>query len=90
MLSSGKSWFFLICRLSKEVRSKLRSFDKRLRGERREKVISRKHDFDEKQWQANYAALLKREEESFITHIAVKFINLLVVNTTKISFEVEA
>ncbi len=32
--------------LSKEKKSKLRSFDKRLRRERREKVISRKHDFD--------------------------------------------
>lgn len=74
--------------LSKEKKSKLRSFDKRLRRERREKVISRKHDFDIPQWQANYEALLKREEESFITNIAVKFINLLVINTTKIRFEV--
>jgi hypothetical protein len=75
--------------LSKEIKSKLRSFDKRLRGERREKAISRKHDFDEQQWQTNYEALLKREEESFITHINVKFINLLVVNTTRIKFEVK-
>jgi hypothetical protein len=74
--------------LSKEIKSKLRSFDKRLRAERREKVISRKHDFDAAQWQASYAALLIREEESFLTHIGVRFINLLVVNTTRFSFTV--
>lgn len=70
--------------LSKEKKSKLRSFDKRLRRERREKVISRKHDFDIPQWRASYETLLKREEESLITNIAVKLINLLVINTAKI------
>ena len=30
---------------------------------------------------------LRREEESFTTNIAVKFINLLVINTSKIRFE---
>jgi hypothetical protein len=74
--------------LIKEKKAKLRSFDKRLRRERREKVISKKHDFDTPQWRANYEALLKREEESFITNITVKLINLLVINTNKIRFEV--
>ena len=73
--------------LSKEKKSKLRSFDKRLRRERREKVISRKHDFDLPQWRTNYELLLRKEEESLITNIAVKFINLLVINTAKIRFE---
>ena len=73
--------------LSREKKSKLRSFDKRLRRERREKVISRKHDFDLPQWRTNYELLLKSEEGSFITNIAVKFINLIVINTTKIKFE---
>ncbi len=75
--------------LSREKKSKLRSFDKRLRRERREKVISRKHDFDLPQWRINYELLLRSEEESFITNIAVKFINLIVINTTKIKFEVK-
>ena len=74
--------------LSKEKKSKLQSFDKRLRMERREQVISKKHDFDYQKWQSNYEALLKREEESFITNITVKLVNLLVINTTKVSFEV--
>ncbi|HEX7482403.1 MAG TPA: hypothetical protein VF350_02925, partial [Candidatus Bathyarchaeia archaeon] len=73
--------------LTREKKSKLRSFDKRLRRERREKVISRKHDFDLPQWRTNYELLLKNEEESFITNIAVKFINLIVINTTKIKFD---
>jgi hypothetical protein len=74
--------------LTKEIRSKLKSFDKRLRKERREKVISRKHDFDVQQWHANHEALLRREEESYLTNISVKFINLLVINTSKVKFEV--
>jgi hypothetical protein len=73
--------------LSREKKSKLRSFDKRLRRERREKVISRKHDFDIPQWRTNYELLLRSEEESLITNIAVKLINLIVINTTKIKFE---
>lgn len=74
--------------LNKEKKSKLRSFDKRLRRERSEKVISRKHDFDVQQWHANHETLLRREEESFITNIAVKLTNLLVINTAKIRFEI--
>jgi hypothetical protein len=74
--------------LSREKKSKLRSFDKRLRKERREKVISRKHDFDLPQWRANYESLLRSEEESFITNVIVKFTNLVVINTTKIKFEI--
>ncbi len=74
--------------LTKEIRSKLKSFDKRLKKERREKVISRKHDFDFQQWHANHEALLRREEESYLTNISVKFINLLVINTSKVKFEV--
>ena len=73
--------------LTREKKSKLRNFDKRLRRERREKVISRKHNFDLPQWRTNYESLLKNEEESFITNIAVKFINLIVINTTKIKFD---
>jgi len=74
--------------LSSEKKSKLRSFDKRLRRERREKVISRKHDFDVQQWHADHEALLRREEESFITNIVVKLTNLLVINTAKIRVEI--
>lgn len=74
--------------LKKEKKSKLRSFDKRLRRERHEKIISRKHDFDVQQWHISHEALLRREEESFLTHIAVKLTNLLVINTAKIRFEI--
>ncbi len=73
--------------LAKEKKSKLRSFDKRLRKERREKVISRKHDFDVQQWHVNHEALLKREEESFTTNVAVKLVNLLVINTSRVKLE---
>ncbi len=74
--------------LYKDKKAKLQSFDKRLSRERREHAISKKIDFDFPKWQANYEALLKREEESYITHITVKFLNLLIINTFKIKFEV--
>ncbi len=69
--------------LTKEKNAKLKNFEKRLRRERREQVISKKHDFDFLKWQNAFEALLKREEESYTTSISVKFINLLVINTVK-------
>jgi hypothetical protein len=75
--------------LGKEKRDKLRSFEKRLRRERREQVISKRHNFDYVKWQTSYDTLVKREEESYTTNITVKFINLLVINTTKVKFEVK-
>ncbi|MGE5575528.1 MAG: hypothetical protein ACM3UL_05275, partial [Ignavibacteria bacterium] len=74
--------------LSKEKSHKLKSFQKRFRRERKEQVISKKHDFDFQKWQSNYEILLRREEEAYITNISVKFFNLLVINTAKIKFEI--
>ncbi len=74
--------------LYKEKKAKLRTFEKRLRRERREHLISKKIDFDFQKWRTNYEVLLKNEEESFVTQITVKFINLLVINTAKVKFEV--
>jgi hypothetical protein len=74
--------------LIKEKKSKIRSFEKRLRREHHERITSRKNDFDQQKWQANYETLLRREEDSLTTHIAVKFINLLVINTSKVNFEI--
>ena len=75
--------------LIKEKETKLRSFDKRIRRDRLEQAISTKYDLDSQEWQATHEALLKREEESLTTNIAVKFINLLVINTSKVSFELK-
>jgi len=75
--------------LDKEKKSKLRSFNKRLRRERREHVISKKHNFDFVAWQSNYETLLRREEEAYRTNITARFVNLLVINTTKVKFEVK-
>ncbi len=75
--------------LIKDKEAKLRSFDKRLRRERLEQVINSKYDLDLQKWQATYKGLLVREEESLTTNIAIKLINLLVINTSKISFELK-
>jgi hypothetical protein len=73
--------------LSREKKAKLRAFEKRLKQERREQILSRKHDFDPLKWQNNYITLLKKEEEAYLTNISVKFINLLVINTFKVKFD---
>jgi len=75
--------------LGKEKKAKIRSFEKRLRRERREHVISKRHDFDYVKWQASYDTLVKREEESYTTSVVVKFVNLLVINTARVKFEVK-
>ena len=73
--------------LSREKTVKLQVFEKRLKQERREQILSRKRDFDPLKWQINSQALLKREEETYLTHVSVQFINFLVINTFKIKFD---
>ncbi|MGD6850688.1 MAG: hypothetical protein ACQCN6_01345 [Candidatus Bathyarchaeia archaeon] len=74
--------------LVEEKRARLRNFERRLRRERRERVISKKHDFDFQKWQTDFEALLEREEETYQTNVNVKLLNLLVINTAKVKFEV--
>ena len=71
----------------KEKDAKLRSFDKRIRREHLEQAINTKYESDSQEWQTNHENLLKREEEALTTSISVKFINLLVINTAKVTFE---
>ena len=74
--------------IAAEKRARLQSFERRLRRERRERVISKKHDFDFQQWQTNYETSLTREKETYQTNINVKLLNLIVINTTKVKFEI--
>jgi hypothetical protein len=74
--------------LTREKKSKLKSFDKRIRRARLEQLIQNKADIDMQTWQDNYQALMDREEESLTTHITVKLVNLLIINTSKITFKV--
>ncbi len=74
----------MICLSGKEKKARMRSFERRLRKERREQVISKKHDFDYLKWQNDFETLLKREEESYATNVTVRLTNLLVVNTVKV------
>jgi len=73
--------------LNKEKKAKIRAFEKRLKQERREQILSRKHDFDPLKWQNNYQSLLQREEASYLTNISVKLCNFLIVNTYKVKFD---
>ncbi len=71
----------------REKEAKLRSFDKRIRRDHLEQAINTKYDSDSQEWQTTHENLLKREEEALTTSISVKFINLLVINTAKVTFE---
>ena len=75
--------------LAKEKKAKVKGYERRLRRERREHVISKKHDFDYVKWQQNFESLLQREEENCTTSINTRFINLLVISTSKIKFEIK-
>ena len=75
--------------LNNQKKSKLRSFEKRLRRTYHEQLISKKQDFDHANWQTSYNALLQKEEESLLTNLSVKFLNLLIINTVKVRFEVK-
>jgi hypothetical protein len=75
--------------LNNQKKSKLGSFDKRLRRTYHEQLISKKQDFDHDNWQTSYNALLRRVEESLLTNLSVKFLNLLIINTVKVKFEVK-
>ncbi|MCW3996772.1 MAG: hypothetical protein NWE98_11580 [Candidatus Bathyarchaeota archaeon] len=74
--------------LIKEKNTRLRNFTSRFRRERREQVISKHNNFDYVRWQANYDMLLRREEESLTTAVTVKLLNLLVVDTICVNFEI--
>jgi hypothetical protein len=74
--------------LGREKKDKLKGFERRMRRARLEQLISKKTDFDQPTWQANYQALVDREEESLTTHITVKFTNLLIINTSKVTFQI--
>ena len=73
--------------LNKEKKTKLVAFEKRLKQERREQILSRKHNFDPLKWQNNYQTLLHQEAETYLTNISIKLANFLVINTYKIKFD---
>ncbi|MCL2134425.1 MAG: hypothetical protein FWH37_02560 [Candidatus Bathyarchaeota archaeon] len=72
--------------INREKKTKILAFEKRLKQERREQILSRKHDFDPLKWHNNYKTLLQREEETYLTNINIKLTNFLVINTCKIKF----
>jgi hypothetical protein len=74
--------------LGREKKARLLAFEKRLKQERREQILSRKRDFDPLKWQNRYQTLLSREEETYLTNVSVHFINFLVINTYKVKFNI--
>lgn len=75
--------------LKKEIDCKLTSLEKKLDDEKLQKSISKKWQFDEKEWKIKKEAVLAKERESLDTFVSVKFLNFLLVNTEKIAFQVK-
>lgn len=73
--------------LKKEIDCKLLSLEKKLDDEKLQKSISKKWQFDEKEWKFKKEAILTKERESLDTFVSVKFLNFLLVNTSRITFE---
>lgn len=75
--------------LEKQVTSRLRNLERKMDEEKLEKSISKKNvSFNENEWKKNRDFALQREKESLETLIDVKFLNLLLVNTQKVFFEI--
>jgi hypothetical protein len=74
--------------LVEEKKTKLQCYNRRIRREHLEGLISGKREFDAGRWQANYESLMKREEEALATTVTTKLVSLLVVNTEKIRYKV--
>lgn len=74
--------------LKKEIRCKLTALEKKLDDENLQKSISKKWEFDEKKSKIKKEVILTKERESLDTFVSVKFLNFLLVNTNRISFQI--
>ncbi len=74
--------------LKREIDIKLVTLEKKLDDEKLQKSISKKWQFNEKEWKIKKEATLSQERESLDTFVSVKFLNFLLVNTSRISFEI--
>src|SRR3989344_1353043 len=75
--------------LKKEVGNKLTALEKKLDDEKLQKSISKKLEFNEKEWKLKKDSILDKEKESLETFVSVKFLNFLLINTARVLFEVK-
>lgn len=75
--------------LKKEIDHKLVALEKKLDDEKLQKSISKKWQYDEKEWKIKKEAVLSKERESLDTFVSVKFLNFLLINTTRTFFEIK-
>ena len=87
MIKDKKNIFDL--QLKKEVGNKLITLEKKLDDEKLQKSISKKWEFNEKEWKLKKDSILDKEKESLETFVSVKFLNFLLINTARVLFEVK-
>ena len=75
--------------LKKEIDRKLMVLETKIDDDKLQKSISKTWKFDEKEWKLKKNAELAKEKDSLDTFVTVKFMNLLVLKTDDISFEIE-
>jgi hypothetical protein len=75
--------------IKKEIDFKLQTLEKKLDDEKLQKSISKKWKFNEKEWKLKKESIIEKEKDSLNTLISVKFLNLLVLNTNRISFKIQ-
>lgn len=74
--------------LKKEIDKKLISLEKKLDDQVLEQSISKKWKFDEQEWIHEKGAILSKEKDDLETFVNVKFLNLLILKTYQVSFEI--
>lgn len=87
LLKNKKNVFDIV--LKKEISNRLHKIEEKLEEEKLQQSISKKaHLFNEESWKQKKAKAIEREEQSLGTRISIKFVNLLIVTTNKINFEI--
>lgn len=87
LLKNKKNIFDML--LKKEVTKRISNIEEKLEEERLQQSISNKaHLFDEKSWKQKKTTVVEREFRALSTRISIKFINLVIVTTSKVNFEI--
>ena len=87
LLKNKKNIFDMV--LKKEISYRISKIEEKLEEEKLQQTISKKtHLFNEKAWREKKNKTIERETQALRTRISIKFVNLLIVTTNKVTFEI--
>jgi len=87
LLQNKKNIFDMV--LKKEISRRISNIEGKLEEEKLQQSISKKaHLFNEKTWRQKKNKVIERETQALRTRISIKFVNLLIGTTNKVTFEI--